>query len=94
MTQKKMEVQVKVSDEVLKGVYSNNLVVGHSVGEFVMDFMTMFHPQGILSARVITSPNTAKRMLSALAKNIELYEKKFGEIKVAEESFTPIKNTH
>lgn len=85
MEDKKMDIQVKVSDEVLKGTYANNVLISHTRGEFLLDFMTIFHPKGILGARVIVSPNHAKRLAKALQDNVTKYEKKFGKIEEAEE---------
>jgi len=78
------QLQVKVSDEVLKGVYANMLQVGHTPEEFILDFMNLFPPAGVMSARVIVSPTHAKRIASALADNIKKYEEQFGVIKVSE----------
>ena len=85
MDNKQQNIQIKVSDEVLKGVYSNNVMISHTQSEFLMDFMSIFHPAGILGARVIISPNHAKRIVKALQNNITMYENKFGEIKEAPE---------
>lgn len=85
MDNKQQNIQIKVSDEVLKGVYSNNVMISHTQSEFLMDFMSIFHPAGVLGARVIISPNHAKRIVKALQNNISMYENKFGEIKEAPE---------
>ena len=89
MEQKKNGMQIKVSDEVLKGTYSNGVMITHTRGEFLLDFMTVFHPKGIVGARVIVSPNHAKRFVKALQENIAKYEKKFGTIQEAEEPKPP-----
>ncbi len=75
------QVQVKVSDEVLRGVYSNMLQVGHTQEEFILDFMNLFPPAGTAVARVIISPSHAKRVASALMDNIKKYEEQFGQLK-------------
>jgi len=75
------QMQVKVTDEVLKGVYANMVQVGHTPEEFILDFMNLFPPTGMLTSRVILSPGHAKRIASALADNIKKYEAQFGEIK-------------
>ena len=72
---------VKITDEILKGVYANMMMVAHTKEEFVLDFMNMFPPQGIVNARVITSPSHLKRIVAALADNIKKYESQFGTIK-------------
>lgn len=75
------QLQVKVSDEVLKGVYANMVQVGHTPEEFILDFMNLFPPAGILTARLIVSPSHMKRIAEALQNNLKLYEEQFGKIK-------------
>ena len=79
-------INIKINDETLKGVYSNTMQVLHTKEEFVMDFMDVFPPNGIVAARVITSPGHMKRIARALQENITKYEAKFGAI---EESKAP-----
>ena len=74
-------VNIKVEDQILKGAYSNLLFVSHTKEEFVLDFMSVFGPQGIQVAKVITSPGHIKRILGALNDNLKKYEKQFGEVK-------------
>lgn len=76
-------MQVKVSDEVLKGVYANMAQVGHTAEEFVLDFMNLFPPAGIVTARIIISPSHAKRIANALLDNIKKYEEQYGTISLA-----------
>lgn len=78
------QMQVKVTDEVLKGVYANMAQIGHTPEEFILDFMNVFPPAGILTARVIVSPGHMKRILNALMENVKNYEKQFGNIKSSE----------
>jgi hypothetical protein len=77
---KSQEIKVKISDDVLKGVYSNNAVISHTREEFLIDFMNIFPPEGIVNARVIMSPGHVKRLIKALADNVNKYEAKFGTI--------------
>lgn len=77
------EIQVKVTDEVLKGAYANMVQVSHTAEEFVLDFMNLFPPAGIVSARVIMSPSHVKRLTKALEDNIKNYEADFGTISLA-----------
>ena len=81
--QGQQQVQVKVTDEVLKGIYANMVQVGHTSEEFVFDFMNVFPPAGIMSARVIVSPSHFKRLLSAMQDNLNRYEKEYGTISLA-----------
>lgn len=75
------QVQVKITDEVLKGVYANMVQVAHTPEEFVLDFMNLFGGAGIVSARVIVSPQHMKRIAAALQDNLKRYEEQFGEVK-------------
>lgn len=79
-------INIKISDETLKGVYSNTMQVLHTKEEFVMDFMNIVPPTGIVNARIITSPGHMKRIVRALQENLSKYEAKFGTI---EESKAP-----
>jgi hypothetical protein len=83
MPQEKKEMRIKIPDEVLKGVYANQMVVSHTKEEFILDFMNLFPPEGVVNARVIISPGHMKRMLRALARNLEAYEQSHGPIQEA-----------
>ncbi len=76
-------INVKVEDSVLKGSYSNNMQVSFSGEEFIMDFMNLFPPQGIVTNRLFVSPGHMKRMISVLSGALKKYEDQFGTIKVA-----------
>ncbi len=73
-------MNVKISDEELGGRYSNLVRISHTREEFILDFITMVPPQGSVTARVITSPGHAKRLVRALSTNLRIYEKNFGSI--------------
>ena len=86
MTEQKesgQQIQVKASDEVLKGSYSNQVSVGHTGEEFIFDFLNILPPTGSLVARVIVSPSHAKRFEAALSENLKRYEEAFGTISLA-----------
>ncbi len=78
--EKKRQLPVKMPDSVLPGVYSNQMMVSHTREEFMMDFMNLFPPQGVVNARVIVSPGHLKRMIKALQENLGRYEARFGPI--------------
>jgi len=78
--QQPQQIQVKVTDEVLKGVYANLAQIAHTKEEFVIDFMSMMPPQGIVAARVYLSPAHTKRLAMALMDNVKKYEDQFGKI--------------
>ena len=79
------EIRINLAEEIAGGVYSNLAVIAHSENEFVMDFIFAQPPAGKVNARVIMSPAHAKRFLSALRQNIEIYEKTFKPIKESPE---------
>ena len=74
------QIQVKVSDEVLKGIYANMVQVSHGQEEFVLDFMNIFPPSGVLASRVILSPAHMKRLVMAMQENIKRFEASNGTI--------------
>jgi|SRR3989338_262359 len=84
------KVQIRAKDDDLKGAYSNMAQIMHTQEEFILDFFNIAGQQGVLSSRVILSPGHLKRLAQALQKNIELYEKNFGNISPAEEPKQPV----
>jgi hypothetical protein len=79
------ELNVKISDDDLKGRYSNLLRITHTREEFILDFINLVPPQGIVTARIVTSPGHFKRIIRALAANLDRYEQAFGPIQEAPE---------
>lgn len=78
--QKQAKVRIKITDDVLKGVYANQMMVSHTREEFVIDWVNMLPPEGVVNARVITSPSHIKRVIRALQDNVRQYEERFGAI--------------
>src|SRR6202163_5175546 len=76
---------VKITDDELKGRYSNLLRITHTREEFILDFINLVPPQGIVTARIVTSPGHFKRIIGALAANLQRYEQAFGPIQEAPE---------
>ena len=83
MDKNEKQVPVKIEDKILKGVYANAMQVAHTKEEFVLDFMNLFPPQGIVTARIVTSPGHLKRIIAALLENIGKYEQVYGRIEEA-----------
>ncbi len=77
-------IDIKIGDEEMKGRYSNVVRVVHTREEFILDFLHVVPPQGIVTARVITSPGHLKRIVQALATNLARYEEAHGPIAFAE----------
>jgi hypothetical protein len=74
------QIQIKFTDEKLKGEYSNVMQILHTKEEFVMDFLNVFPPTGTLNSRIIVSPGHFKRMVKAMDENLKKYEASFGAI--------------
>ena len=81
------QIQIKVPDDVLKGIYANAMQVTHTQEEFVLDFLNLspHHGVGIVSSRVIISPGHLKRIIAALQDNVKKYEERFGKVAQANE---------
>jgi len=80
-TREATEIQINTGDEILRGKYSNNLIVTHSSDEFILDWL-LNSPSGVhLVSRVIVSPSHVKRVINALKENLDKYEKQFGSVK-------------
>jgi hypothetical protein len=78
-------VNIKITDEELKGRYSNLLRITHTREEFILDFINLAPPQAVVTARIITSPGHLKRIVRALGASLERYEKMHGTIVEAPE---------
>ena len=78
-------MQIKASDDALRGVYANALQISHTKEEVIFDFMSLLPPQGQLISRVITSPAHAKRIWVALSDNLKKYEAQFGAVEPSPE---------
>ncbi|WP_153557594.1 DUF3467 domain-containing protein [Roseimaritima sediminicola] len=57
---------LKLPDEILSGVYSNGVMIGHGANEFSLDFLTSFFPQSAVSARIYLAAGQVPRLLDSL----------------------------
>jgi hypothetical protein len=78
-------MSIKIADDELKGRYSNLLRITHTREEFILDFINLVPPQGVVCARIVTSPGHMKRIVKALAANLARYEESHGVIEEAQE---------
>ena len=98
--QQGQQLQIDLSPEVAKGVYTNFQIISHSNTEFVLDFITMLPglQKAQVASRVIIVPEHAKRLLAALSENVMRYEQESGKIELPNQQprtatpFGPIKN--
>jgi len=77
------QINIELNDEVAQGIYSNLAVITHSSSEFVVDFVRIMPgiKKAQVKSRIILTPEHAKRLLGALADNINKYEAVHGPIK-------------
>ncbi len=80
--QDQQQINIELSDETAEGVYSNLVMISHSPEEFILDFIRVMPgvPKARVKSRIIVTPQHSKRLLRALADNIEKYESAHGEI--------------
>ncbi len=77
------KLNIELPEDVAEGIYSNLAIIAHSHAEFVVDFIKILPgvPKGKVKARIILTPEHAKRLYKALGDNIKRYEEQFGKIK-------------
>ncbi|MEN7547969.1 DUF3467 domain-containing protein [Rapidithrix thailandica] len=82
------QINIELTEEIAEGIYSNLVMIAHSNSEFVVDFIRLMPgvPKAKVKSRIVITPEHAKRLLNALADNIEKYESNFGKIKQTEEA--------
>lgn len=75
-------INIEISEETSEGIYSNLAIISHSNAEFVVDFIRLMPnvPKAKVKARIIITPQHAKRLLAALKENVQKYEMQFGKI--------------
>lgn len=77
------QINIELSEEIAEGEYANLAMIAHSSSEFVIDFIRLMPgiPKAKVKARIVITPEHAKRLLAALADNIQRFEGAFGPIK-------------
>lgn len=80
------QLNIELSEEIAEGIYSNLAIITHSNSEFVVDFVKVMPgvPKAKVKARVLLTPQHAKRLLAALQDNIQKFEAAHGTIKQTE----------
>lgn len=89
---KKGQINIELDEKVAEGTYSNLAIINHSVSEFVVDFVSIMPgaPKSKVKARIILTPQHAKRLCKALGDNIKRFENSHGEIKDYEQPPIPL----
>ncbi|WP_412062784.1 DUF3467 domain-containing protein [Rubrivirga sp. IMCC45206] len=75
-------LSIELAEDVAEGVYSNLVMISHSPEEFILDFIRVMPgvPKARVKSRIVVTPGHAKRLLAALADNIQRYEAQHGDI--------------
>lgn len=86
------QLNIEISEEIAEGAYANLAIITHSHAEFVVDFVNVMPgtPKSRVKARIILTPQHAKRLMRALTENIQQYESLNGTIKDLEEMQFPL----
>lgn len=76
------EINIELPEDIAEGIYSNLAIISHSHSEFVLDFIRLMPniPKAKVKARIVLTPQHAKRLLKALSDNVNKYESQFGAI--------------
>lgn len=79
------QINIELGEKEAEGIYSNLAIITHSPAEFVIDFTRVLPglPKAKVLSRIVMTPQHTKMLLNALKDNIDKFEKKFGEIKIA-----------
>ena len=80
------QLNIELSEDIADGTYSNLAIITHSNSEFVVDFIKVMPgvPKAKVKARIVLTPQHAKRLMGALAENIGKFEAVHGTIKQTE----------
>src|SRR4026209_2849217 len=85
------QLNMELGEKEAEGIYSNFVVISHSLSEFVMDFARILpgSPKSKVYARVVMTPPNVRSLLAALETNVKKYEEQFAKIKTFD---TPAKD--
>ena len=89
---KEGQINIELDDVTAQGTYSNLAIINHSVSEFIVDFISVMpgQPKAKVKSRIILTPQHAKRLVKALADNVNRFEKSHGKIKDYDQPPMPI----
>lgn len=86
------QLNIEISEEVAEGTYANLAIITHSHAEFILDFVNVMPgtPKSKVKARIILTPQHAKRLMKAMVENVQKFEAQNGVIKDLEEMQFPM----
>ena len=82
------QINMELGEREAEGVYSNFVVISHSLSEFVLDFARVLPgtPKSKVFARIIMTPPNVRALQTALEANVKKYEDQFGKIRSMQEA--------
>ncbi|MCS7176513.1 MAG: DUF3467 domain-containing protein [Candidatus Kapabacteria bacterium] len=85
------QINIELGEQEAQGIYSNLVIISHSIAEFVLDFTRVLPglPRARVHARILMTPQHAKLFWMALGENIRKYEQQYGEIRVEPQQSMP-----
>ena len=91
-TPKPNQINIELDENIAQGIYSNLAIINHSQSEFVLDFVSVMPwvPKSKVKSRIVLTPQHTKRLLKAIADNVQRFESMHGEIKDYQQSTMPI----
>jgi hypothetical protein len=86
------QLNIEISEEIAEGQYANLAIITHSHAEFVIDFVNVMPgtPKSKVKSRIVLTPQHAKRLMKALADNVQKFEAVNGQIKDLEDVQIPM----
>jgi hypothetical protein len=86
------QINIELPEEMAEGIYSNLAIISHSPQEFVIDYIRVMPgvPKAKVKARIVVTPEHAKRFMKALIDNVKRYEQQFGPITDKEPPIVPM----
>ena len=86
------QINIELPEDIAEGIYSNFAIIAHSNQEFIIDYVRLMPgiPKAKVKARIVLTPQHAKRFIKALAENVKKYEQQFGVIEDNENIHYPM----
>ena len=86
------QINIELDEATAEGIYSNLAIINHSNTEFVLDFVNIMPgvPKAKVKSRIILTPQHAKRLVKAIAENIQRFESVNGKIVESEQPSLPL----
>ena len=83
------QINIELTEEIAEGTYSNLAIITHSNAEFIVDFIRLMPgvQKAKVKSRIILTPQHAKRLLMALAENVQKFEEINGNIEIDEPAY-------